>query len=197
MHSQALSKEKLWWQKLAPQAIVPKDAQLPEVTLSPWTLEGRGRVCVFSQTTSSFLPLFCQVMEEPIPHSEHTFLSSWRDFCLLGRESGGHRGHPQGRGQGACLINKFLHTICFGCILAFNLHYIRERDGHGQTRKLRLKEDCVHSPMAEPRRGSKAPTLNRHVIQTAMPRSDEASANLKVQIRLEQLFTGGLLGARH
>lgn len=31
---------------------------------------------MFGQTTSSFLLLLCQGLEELIPHSEHTFVSS-------------------------------------------------------------------------------------------------------------------------
>lgn len=91
MHSQALSKEKLSWQKLASWANVHKEAQQSEVTPSPQPLEGRGRACTFSWMISSFLQLLSQALEEPTPHSEHTFLPSWKDFCLLGRGGGEHR----------------------------------------------------------------------------------------------------------
>lgn len=74
---------------------------------------------MFGQTTSSALLLLCQGLEKPfsIPST----------LCLiLGQEGGGHRAYPQAREQGAGLMNNcqehFLHTACFGCILAFNLH---------------------------------------------------------------------------
>lgn len=55
---------------------------------------------MFGQVTSSFLLLLYQGLEEPIPYPEHTILSFWRDFCLLGRKDGGKGASPRQSAKG-------------------------------------------------------------------------------------------------
>lgn len=148
---------------------------------------------MMDQTPSPFLPLLCQSPEKPIPLWAHFsltlegFLPPWE-----GR-AGRAEGTSHGAEQGACSLSgqeRFLSSIFFGRFLSFNLHCIEDCGGRGQTRKLRLREDCVH------RRASKAPTRNCHAIQTQFP-SQRRLCKPKGAHMAQLPLPGGPLGSRH